>query len=45
MGTTGAFYDDPGADYFTLLHPDRAKTRAVKQLQELGYQVTLDRAG
>jgi transposase len=45
MGTTGAFYDDPGADYFTRLHPDRAKTRAVKQLQELGYQVTLDRAG
>jgi transposase len=45
MGATGAFYDDPGADYFTRLHPDRAKNRAIKQLQELGYQVTLDRAG
>lgn len=45
LGTTGAYYDDPGADYFTRLHPDRTKTRAVKQLQELGYQVTLDRAG
>jgi hypothetical protein len=21
MGTTGTFYDDPGADYFTRLHP------------------------
>lgn len=44
LGTTGAFYDDPGAEYFTRLHPDRAKNRAVKQLQQLGYQVTLDRA-
>jgi hypothetical protein len=45
MGTTGAFYDDPGADYLTRLHPDRAKNRAVKQLQTQGYHVTLDRAG
>jgi transposase len=25
MGTNGTFYDDPGADYFTRLHPDRAR--------------------
>lgn len=44
MGTTGAVYDDPGADYFNRLHPDRTKQRAIAQLQALGYTVTLDRA-
>ena len=44
MGTTGALYDDPGADYFNQLHPDRTKQRAIAQLQALGYTVTLDRA-
>lgn len=44
MGTTGALYDDPGADYFNRLHPDRTKQRAIAQLQALGYTVTLDRA-
>jgi transposase len=44
MGTTGALYDDPGADYFTRLHPDRAKKRAVHQLEAMGYRVTLDQA-
>ena len=33
MGTTGTLYDDPGADYFTRLHPDRAKNRAIHQLE------------
>ena len=42
MGTTGTLYDDPGADYFTRLHPDRAKNRAVHQLEAMGYRVTLD---
>jgi len=42
MGTTGTLYDDPGADYFTRLHPDRAKKRAVHQLEAMGYRVTLD---
>ncbi len=28
MATTGTLYDDPGADYFTRLHPERAKNRA-----------------
>jgi transposase len=44
IGTTGALYDDPGADYFTRLHPDRAKNRAIEQLRSLGYHVTLDTA-
>ena len=45
MGTTGTLYDDPGADYFTRLHPDRAKKRAIHQLEAMGYRVTLDNAG
>ncbi|WP_431972385.1 IS110 family transposase [Nocardia sp. bgisy134] len=42
MGTTGTPYHDPGGDYFNRLHPDRSKTRAIHQLQALGYHVTLD---
>jgi len=45
MGTTGTLYDDPGADYFTRLNPERAKTRALHQLESMGYHVTLDRVG
>ncbi len=45
MGTTGDLYDDPGADYFTRLHPERAKKRAVDQLEAMGYRVTLDPTG
>lgn len=45
MGTTGTLYDDPGADFFIRLHPERAKTRALEQLRSLGYRVTLGRAG
>jgi len=44
MGTTGTIYDDPGADYFTTLHPERAKKRAIHQLEAMGYSVTLDNA-
>ena len=44
MGTTGTLYDDPGADYFTTLHPERAKNRAIHQLEAMGYKVTLDHA-
>lgn len=44
MGTTGTLYDDPGADYFTTLHPERAKNRAIHQLQAMGYRVTLNHA-
>jgi transposase len=45
MGRTGTLYDDPGADFFTRLHPGRAKNRALHQLEAMGYQVTLDRVG
>ncbi len=44
MGTTGELYSDPGADYFTRLHADRAKKRAIHQLEAMGYHVTLDQA-
>lgn len=44
MGTTGTLYDDPGADYFTRLNPDRAKKRAIHQLEAMGYRVTLGHA-
>jgi transposase len=42
MGTTGTLYDDPGANYFARLNPNRAKTRAIQQLEAMGYRVTLD---
>jgi transposase len=45
MGTTGTLYEDPGADYFSRLHPERAKNRALHQLEAMGYEVTLNRAG
>jgi transposase len=45
MGRTGTLYDDPGADFFTRLHPERAKRRALHQLETMGYHVTLDRTG
>jgi transposase len=44
MGTTGSLYDDPGSDYFTRLNPERARTRAIRQLQAMGYHVTLEKA-
>jgi transposase len=45
MGRDGTLYEDPGADYFTRLHPDRTKKRAIHQLEAMGYHVTLDHAG
>ena len=44
MGTTGTLYEDPGAEFFTRLHPDRTKNRAIGQLEAMGYRVTLDHA-
>jgi len=41
MLTNGAFYHDPGADYFTRRVPAKAKARAIGQLEALGYRVTL----
>jgi len=37
MGTTGTLYDDPGADYLTRLHPDRAKNRRVIMKRKVDY--------
>src|SRR5664280_2179854 len=45
MGRDGTLYDDPGADFFTRLHPERAKNRALHQLEAMGYHVTLGRTG
>jgi transposase len=45
IAQTGALYDDPGADYFTRLRPDRTKNRAIHQLEAMGYTVTINRAG
>ena len=41
MLTTGALYDEPGPDYYTRHHPERVKNRALQQLADLGYDVTL----
>ena len=41
MLVNGTFYQDPGADYYTRHHPARTKAKAIKQLQALGYTVTL----
>jgi len=45
MAHTGALYDDPGADYYTSIQPQRTKRRAISQLEAMGYHVTLDRTG
>ena len=44
MAATGTPYRDPGPDFFTQRDPDRTKRRAVNQLQQLGYTVTLTQA-
>ena len=44
MLTDGTFYQDPGADYYTKLKPEKAKNRAVDQLRQLGYHVELTEA-
>jgi hypothetical protein len=41
MTRDGTFYDDPGGDFYTKLRPERARNRAVHQLQAMGYRVTL----
>ena len=39
--TTGAFYDEPGPDFYTRRRPDQTKNHALRQLRELGFDVTL----
>jgi transposase len=42
MLSTGAFYCDPGDDFYSRLNPDKAKNRAIDQLRKMGYAVTLN---
>src|SRR4051812_5559199 len=42
MPTNAAFYRDPAPDYSPRHHPGRTKARAIKQLESLGYTVTLE---
>lgn len=44
MGTIGELYNDLGGDHFTRLNPDRAKKRAIHQLEAMGYRVALGNA-
>ena len=44
MAATGTPYRDPGPDFFTRRDPDLTKRRALNQLQQLGYTVTLTQA-
>ncbi len=41
MLTNGDLYRDPGADYFAKRTPARTMDRAIRQLQALGYHVTI----
>jgi transposase len=42
MLVNGAFYSDPGPDYYTRHHPGKTKAKALKQLEALGYHVILE---
>jgi transposase len=42
MLVNGTFYQEPGPDYYTRHHPAKTKASAIKQLQALGYNVTLE---
>ena len=44
IATTNTAYHDPGGDYFTRLNPQKARNNAVRQLEAMGYHVTLDQA-
>lgn len=44
MAQTGALYEDLGADHNTRTEPIRIKRRAIRQLEQLGYTVTLQPA-
>jgi transposase len=41
MLANGECYADPGPDHFMRLDPDKAKNRAIHQLKQLGYEVTV----
>jgi transposase len=41
MLSTGTCYQDPGPDYYSRHDPSKRAARAVRDLQALGYQVTV----
>lgn len=41
MLTTGEVFTDLGTDYYVRLDPEKAKRRALRQLQNLGYEVAI----
>ena len=41
MWINGAFYADLGGDFYARRNPDKTKTRAINQLRNMGYTVTL----
>jgi transposase len=41
MLTNGVFYEDPGGDFYARRNPDKTKQRALQQLRQMGYDVTL----
>ena len=43
MLVNGEFYRDPGPDHYTQRRPEHTKTNAVRQLEALGYRVTLEK--
>jgi transposase len=42
MLQTGEIYSDAGGDFYTRRNPDKTKNRAVDQLRQMGYAVTLE---
>ena len=42
MLTTGAFYSEPGGDFYARRQPEKTKARALDQLRKMGYAVTLE---
>ena len=40
----GVTYDELGADYFDRRHAERAVRRHIKQLEALGFHVTIEKA-
>ena len=41
MLRNGEVYIDPGPDFYARLDPQKARNRALRQLRELGYEVTI----
>jgi transposase len=44
MLTNGAFYQDPGPDYYLKHNPARRANKAIHELTSLGYKVTITKA-